>query len=688
MLKCFVTLRSFAFRLSETCRRLPFANIRLAPHQYEMIMLKNSMFLFKQQPARPSTDAPRAERRPLESLRQVSGAAQNSSFKSSGSGESTLRPTQARSALDAVSVRVAAAPIRGEAARLQYPLPEALVHSDPYAAPKPEGIRRPVSPGLRRKKSDSTLQLHKENTLAELAAPPKESEVDRKAREKWRYMLGGRTDSPPQVTFGTPTGSIVEKAAHTDDLFLKRCERSTAGLSQAHRTEVEHIARYGLTQSCRERARDVLKKHDPYLCLLWRKVTNPAASLAQGTQSVVGGKAAKSCEPSIQLVQMGRPGGHGARARPAVAEVVSDTGSRYLVAQPSSGGGFKRFSVGLTAAGKPIAVLLMRGPQSRDVFGDFQGEDLELAAITEEIKNLSAFSDQFEIYDAFPVHNVWYIMVPLFDGGSLGDMFTRLSPNERYTTTLRLLPDMLKQILALHREHGALHRDVKMDNFFCTSLGDVVLADFGLTEKLDPNRAVNEGFGGTFFAPEQIDDMRITQAVDLWSLGASLGDLFIRPSRSVGALRNPHAPVYDQDGGYDPQGHKVQVNLFGQFRKLLFDNAQEGLFDPNRLDRIQLKKNSNAELANMVNYYREFNSRAPLVARFCLEHLLEPNPALRSHEDGQVFLQLAHIMADAMGQSSVSSAARKLPMDGKIAAAIEALKETQAKLYQNNARAA
>ncbi|HMJ10318.1 MAG TPA: serine/threonine-protein kinase [Polyangiaceae bacterium] len=124
-----------------------------------------------------------------------------------------------------------------------------------------------------------------------------------------------------------------------------------------------------------------------------------------------------------------------------------------------------------------------------------------------------------------------FLVMELLQGETLEDRATRkggrLEPGE-----VLQLTDQLLDVLAAAHERGILHRDIKPDNLFLTTTGQLKVLDFGiarLRELAGAATNMNTGVGtfmGTpaFMSPEQArgrwDD--IDARSDIWSIGATM----------------------------------------------------------------------------------------------------------------------------------------------------------------------
>ncbi|KZP24131.1 kinase-like protein [Athelia psychrophila] len=91
--------------------------------------------------------------------------------------------------------------------------------------------------------------------------------------------------------------------------------------------------------------------------------------------------------------------------------------------------------------------------------------------------------------------------------------------------------ELMLGIEALHKLH-VVHRDLKLDNILLTPEGHLAVADYGEAEVF-PTRRLNEcsfmtGIRGTYgyMAPEILEGVAYTPAVDVWGFGIILFELY------------------------------------------------------------------------------------------------------------------------------------------------------------------
>ncbi len=103
---------------------------------------------------------------------------------------------------------------------------------------------------------------------------------------------------------------------------------------------------------------------------------------------------------------------------------------------------------------------------------------------------------------------------------------------------------------ALHYAHkrGVIHRDIKPSNIMLTGDNDVRIIDFGIAILRDSEISKIEGIAGSpsYMSPEQVQGHDLTQASDLYSLGAVMYELLtgFRPFRASSLSKLLNQIVY------------------------------------------------------------------------------------------------------------------------------------------------
>ncbi|HEX4088491.1 MAG TPA: serine/threonine-protein kinase [Trebonia sp.] len=130
----------------------------------------------------------------------------------------------------------------------------------------------------------------------------------------------------------------------------------------------------------------------------------------------------------------------------------------------------------------------------------------------------------YDVIPASPADDAVYLIMEYVDGATLAQVIEREGPLSEPRAA-----DIALQMLSILDAAGALgivHRDIKPTNIMITAAGQVKLADFGIAHMVGGTRLTGSGVIGTpaYMAPEQLQGLDITPAVDLWALGATLFD--------------------------------------------------------------------------------------------------------------------------------------------------------------------
>lgn len=130
-------------------------------------------------------------------------------------------------------------------------------------------------------------------------------------------------------------------------------------------------------------------------------------------------------------------------------------------------------------------------------------------------------------------------MLDAFETGSDFCVVTEFAQGELFEiveSDMHLSEDVVQTIAkqlvdALHYLHSnrIIHRDMKPQNILLAADGTVKLCDFGFARAMSHNTFVLTSIKGTplYMAPELVQERPYTHAVDVWSLGVILYELFV-----------------------------------------------------------------------------------------------------------------------------------------------------------------
>src|SRR6188768_2324113 len=203
---------------------------------------------------------------------------------------------------------------------------------------------------------------------------------------------------------------------------------------------------------------------------------------------------------------------------------------RYEIIKPLGAGGMGEvYRARDTRLDREVAIKILPESVARD--------PERLARFDREAKAVAALSHPniLALHDAGTEDGVTFAVMELLDGESLRERLAHgpLPVRRAIETTVQIA----KGLAAAHAK-GLIHRDLKPDNIFLVSDGQVKILDFGLAKAADPSdssgatatRAAMTDPGtvlGTvgYMAPEQVRGHALDARTDLFALGAVLYEM-------------------------------------------------------------------------------------------------------------------------------------------------------------------
>eukprot|EP01139_Manchomonas_bermudensis_P011113 Amastigsp_a342112_80.p1 type:complete len:532 gc:universal Amastigsp_a342112_80:1657-62(-) len=155
-------------------------------------------------------------------------------------------------------------------------------------------------------------------------------------------------------------------------------------------------------------------------------------------------------------------------------------------------------------------------------------------------------------YKEATVHNgVVYIVMEFATGGNLKSLISQYSSSSGALPESLVRKYFLQLALALKTVHDSfiIHRDLKTENVFLDSEGNVKLGDFGLARTVHHSQLAYTSAGTPgYIAPEILMGHPYDFKADVWSLGCIVyemcaGVLPYHPSHRAGIVYQQHAPL-------------------------------------------------------------------------------------------------------------------------------------------------
>lgn len=174
---------------------------------------------------------------------------------------------------------------------------------------------------------------------------------------------------------------------------------------------------------------------------------------------------------------------------------------------------------------KKVALkCIKKGMDSEEILKRFKYERQILAGL--QHPNIAQLHDGGLTPDGRP-----YIVMEYIDGEAVHSYCDRLNLN--LDSRLKLFRTICSAVQYAHQKL-VVHRDLKPSNILVTEKGEVKLLDFGIARILDDNlpdhtapvtRAGFRLMTPEYAAPEQIQNLQITTATDIYALGVLLSEL-------------------------------------------------------------------------------------------------------------------------------------------------------------------
>jgi tRNA A-37 threonylcarbamoyl transferase component Bud32 len=197
---------------------------------------------------------------------------------------------------------------------------------------------------------------------------------------------------------------------------------------------------------------------------------------------------------------------------------------RYRLIRPLGRGGMGTVWLGEDQlAGRQVAVKELRAPAG---VSDDERDLYRKRALTEARSAARlAHPNAVTLHDIVPAgvaDDAVYLIMEYVEGATLAQVIQREGPLSEPRAAAIALP--LLSILEAAHALGIVHRDIKPANIMIGVGGQVKLADFGIAHVVGGTRLTGSGVIGTpaYLAPEQLQGLAITPAVDRWALGVTL----------------------------------------------------------------------------------------------------------------------------------------------------------------------
>ncbi|KAK6339353.1 putative protein serine/threonine kinase [Orbilia javanica] len=270
-----------------------------------------------------------------------------------------------------------------------------------------------------------------------------------------------------------------------------------------------------------------------------------SAGLSSLSQQQMG----KDWTEEVKLPEYGVP------RKPLSGKELADN---YVLLETLGRGAFGVVYLGLDkTTDQRVAIKVFNVESPEDDVGDLQNE----IGILSSLKHPNVTEHYLSF---FKNHFLWIVM-ELVDYGSCAELISRSHTKYRSysddSTCKIILRETLKALVYIH-ENNLIHRDLKAANILLSSNGDVKLADFGVSARVEEHMPSKNTFVGTplWMAPEIINtklskEKGYTSKIDIWSLGITAYELAtgkpphasINTAEALGAIGKGYEPKLPPD---------------------------------------------------------------------------------------------------------------------------------------------
>ena len=134
-----------------------------------------------------------------------------------------------------------------------------------------------------------------------------------------------------------------------------------------------------------------------------------------------------------------------------------------------------------------------------------------------------------KLYEVFESDNSIYLIMEECFGGELFDkILQRIKKNSLYNEkeACKIMQQVIGAIEYCHN-NGIVHRDLKPENLLYLKAGEeednpIKIADFGLSQDIDINKALSSKVGTAYYVPPEILAGKYNEKCDIWSAGVIL----------------------------------------------------------------------------------------------------------------------------------------------------------------------